>query len=122
MSRKEFSKKVKTAAYKRCGGPDKPKCEGCGRPLVAGRFQFDHVKADGLSGEPTLENCKVLCSGGKTSCHAIKTASDTAIMRKADAQRDAHRGTTRKKAKIKAPPKAEKPAGKASLPPRQLYR
>lgn len=119
MSRKEFPKKVRIAALKRADG----KCEGCGQPLKAGRFQFDHVVPDGLGGEPTLENCKVLCSGSRASCHGIKThEEDTPRMRKADAQRDAYQGTTRKKVKIPQRPKAERPPGKAPLPPRPMFR
>ncbi|MBF9233959.1 HNH endonuclease [Microvirga alba] len=121
-SRKEFPKAVKVATFKRCGGPDNPRCEECGQPLRPGRFQFDHIKADGFGGEPVSENCKVLCSGSRASCHSVKTEEeDKPRMRKADAQRDAHLGTTRKKAKIPQPPKAPKPPGKAPLPPRQLY-
>ncbi len=64
--RREFSAKVKVAAYERSQG----RCEGCGSVLHVGRFAYDHQIPDGLGGEPTLENCMVLC----TSCHGAKTA------------------------------------------------
>lgn len=115
MARKEFTKKVKLAALKRADG----KCEGCGQPLQPGRFQFDHIVPDGLGGEPTLENCKVLCSGSRASCHGIKThEEDTPRMRKADAQRDAHQGTTPARRKIPQPPRAPKKPSKP-LPERR---
>lgn len=73
--RREFSTKVKLSAWKRSGG----RCEpgrvahmsevGCGRKLFIGDINYDHVDPDGLTGEPTLENCAVLCR----SCHSIKT-------------------------------------------------
>ena len=82
--RREFPKRVRLAAAERARG----RCErhlwregeAClGRPVA-----FDHVQADGLGGEPTLENCAALCA----SCHKEKTQSeDNPRMRKADAQR-----------------------------------
>lgn len=66
MPRREFPAKVKVAAYERSKG----NCEGCGAMLFAGKFQYDHDKPDYFEGEPTLENCKVLC----TNCHGEKTA------------------------------------------------
>lgn len=74
MSRREFSGKVKDAAYKRSGG----RCEigrvpmpnvGCGAPLFAGNTYYEHINPDGLTGDPTLENCAVLCR----TCWRIKT-------------------------------------------------
>jgi len=65
MSRREFPAKVKLQAWDRCGGL----CEGCQGRLMPGRFQYDHVIADGLLGDPTLSNCEVLCS----VCHDLKT-------------------------------------------------
>lgn len=85
--RQEFSARVKAAALKRCMGADGiPRCEGqgCGQPLVAAFTNYDHDTPDGLGGEPTLENCKVLCK----TCHAAKTfGEDNPRMQKADAQR-----------------------------------
>lgn len=63
--RREFSAKVKADAAIRANGH----CEGCSRRLLAGDFHYDHEIPDGLGGEPTLENCRVLCR----SCHKLKT-------------------------------------------------
>lgn len=67
MSRREFPTKVKIDAFERAGG----RCENpaCGAKLTVGKFHYDHEIPDGLGGEPTLENCKVLCH----VCHAEKT-------------------------------------------------
>ncbi|MDJ0513100.1 MAG: HNH endonuclease signature motif containing protein [Methyloceanibacter sp.] len=68
MTRSEFPKSVKREAFERAGG----KCEECTRFLTPGKFQYDHVLADGLGGKPTLENCRVLCDW----CHGLKSAND----------------------------------------------
>lgn len=67
MSRKEFSKKVKLAAWMRCKGI----CEcGCGVKIIPGDGpEYDHDDEDFFGGEPTLENCKVL----RKRCHDAKT-------------------------------------------------
>jgi len=85
MSRREFSKAVMREAFARCGG----KCEGCGNHLYAGKYQYDHIIADSIGGEPVLSNCAVLCSG----CHAEKTTKlDTPRAAKTKRQRDRHLG------------------------------
>jgi 5-methylcytosine-specific restriction endonuclease McrA len=77
MTRAEFPKRVKLDAWTRSGG----RCEKCGAKLFPGKFAFDHVKADGLGGTATLDNCQVLC----TACHSRKThEEDRPIMAKAD--------------------------------------
>lgn len=68
-SRREFPHKVKALAFQRADG----RCERCTARLVVGKFAYDHVIADALGGEPTLENCAVLC----VACHGLKTPSDT---------------------------------------------
>lgn len=121
MARREFSVAVRKARLAHANG----KCEGCGLPLVKGRFQYDHDKPDGLGGEPTFENCRVLCSGSATSCHAIKTEADKALMQKADNVKHFHEGTrARPKVKIKCRPKEERPPRRLaeSLPPLQPRR
>lgn len=119
MSRREFGKRVKAAAFKRCGGPDNPKCEKCGTALEPGRFALDHVVPDGLGGEPTLENCMVLCS----PCHTEKTErQDKPVMRKADAQRDAHWNIKTPRRKIPSPPRAPKKPSRQLPERRSLYR
>lgn len=81
--RKEFPAAVKRAAFRRCcGNKGAPHCEGCGRPLRAGEIIYEHVQADGLGGEPTLENCKV---HGRKCCADPKTfTEDNPRMAKAD--------------------------------------
>lgn len=77
--RREFPAKVKAAAALRANGH----CEQCTRKLMAGDWHYDHEIPDQLGGEPTLENCKVLCR----SCHSLKTRK-TDIPRIAKAKRN----------------------------------
>jgi 5-methylcytosine-specific restriction enzyme A len=77
MPRKEFSKAVKVQATKRATRDGVTYCEGCGLPSK--RWHYDHENPDGLTGEPTLENCKLLC----VPCHATKTKQDVAAIAKA---------------------------------------
>lgn len=63
--RQEFSKPVRRDAFLRAKG----NCEGCGLRLALGKFHFDHDLPDDLGGEPTLDNCRVLC----VTCHKAKT-------------------------------------------------
>ena len=67
--RREFPQSVKLKAWERSGG----NCEGCSTKLFPGKFQYDHTNPDASGGKPTLDNCKVLCSGDKDSCHYKKT-------------------------------------------------
>lgn len=77
MTRREFPAQVRKEAWKRCKG----RCEKCTAKLFPGRFQYDHRIPDGLGGQPTLENCQVLCS----NCHLPKTHDeDRPMMQKAD--------------------------------------
>jgi 5-methylcytosine-specific restriction endonuclease McrA len=85
--RKEFSKQTKRDAFLRANGC----CEGesCGARLTIGKFHYDHSIADGLGGDPTLENCQVLC----TPCHKIKTATqDVPAIAKTKRIQDRQRG------------------------------
>jgi len=83
--RTEFPKRVKLAAWERSGGH----CETCRAKLFPGKFAFDHIRADGLGGEATLENCSVKC----TACHSTKThQEDRPRMAKADRQKAKHLG------------------------------
>ena len=67
MTRVEFTKATKLAAFRRALG----RCEGCGGLLMPGRFQYDHRNPNEFSGDASLENCQVLCVG----CHGGKTAT-----------------------------------------------
>lgn len=67
--RQEFSTAVRNAALARAKGC----CEGCGSPLVRGRYTFDHTIPWRRGGPSTIDNCKVLCKGTPTSCDNRKT-------------------------------------------------
>lgn len=73
--RREFPAKVKVESFRRANG----RCEECGCFLKPGKFAYDHIIADGLTGEPTLENCRALCFG----CHSDKTKTDMKLIAKA---------------------------------------
>lgn len=66
--RKEFSAKVKEAAFKRAAGH----CESCRAPLIVGRFTYDHRDPDYFSKNNSLENCQVI----GWCCDKPKTAKD----------------------------------------------
>lgn len=107
--RKEFKAAVRKARLEHCKKNGIPHCEGCGKAMVQGEWAFDHDKADGLGGDPTFENCRVLCNRGKTSCHSRKTElHDKPLMVKADAIRNQHNGTAKIKARIPSPPKVKR--------------
>lgn len=89
--RTEFPVSVKKAAFLRCcqnapegvkNIPNTPQCESCGLPLNARTgIIYEHLDADGLGGQPILENCGVWCS----TCSDIKThTEDNPRMAKAD--------------------------------------
>lgn len=86
QQRKEFPQKVRKAAFARCcrNGtmPGIPQCEHCGNVLRSGNIEYEHLQADGLSGEPVLENCGVWCA---VPCSSRKTfTQDNPRMAKAD--------------------------------------
>lgn len=85
--RREFPNHVKLAAWRRCGGH----CEACGA-LVTGVAEYHHVLEDGLGGEPTLENCQVLCR----ACHRDETRRGVKLMARADRAARFHAGIRRK--------------------------
>ncbi|WP_068305881.1 HNH endonuclease [Pararhodobacter sp. CCB-MM2] len=67
--RSEFPAKIRVAAFERAKGC----CEQCGVSIRPGNGpEYDHRIPDALGGEPTLENCDVLCR----SCHGAKTAKE----------------------------------------------
>ncbi len=65
MKRREFSTWVKSQAALRSGG----NCESCTRKMLAGDWHYDHRIPDAMGGEPSLDNCQVLCK----ACHSVKT-------------------------------------------------
>lgn len=89
VARREFSRKVKAQAFERCEG----RCEDCGARLAPGKFTYDHDNPDALGGEPTLENCKVLCD----ACDNPKTyQQDIPRIAKMKRVRDKHIGAATK--------------------------
>ena len=115
MARREFTKAVKVAAVKRATKDGKLFCEGCGC-LVTGRFEIDHIRADGLLGEPTLENARVLCA----ICHKEKTKSDVGAISKAKRLEASHLRIPRGNRGFQRREK-EKPALTKVVPRRGLY-
>ena len=94
--RREFSKTVRREALKRAN----KQCENktCGA-LFGLKFHFDHVIPDALGGEPTLENCEVLCH----VCHAEKTFKhDVPRIAKAKRVSDKHSGVDRPKGRLRS--------------------
>ncbi len=95
--RREFPKQVKRDAFLRANGC----CEGngCGARLSIGKYHYDHEIPDALGGEPTLENCLVLC----IACHKVKTSgSDVPAIAKTKRIRDRHIGINSTRTKIKS--------------------
>lgn len=76
MARKEFAKSVKVARLRHATREGVIYCEGCGVMIKPGMFAFDHDNPDGMTGEPTFDNCRVLCTAGEESCHGKKTKVD----------------------------------------------
>lgn len=113
MPRRDFPRKIKTAAIARAAG----KCEKCQAALKPREAEVDHILPDILGGEPVLANAMVLCR----PCHAEKTALDIRRTRKADRQRDKAIGAIKPKSKLAAPPKQPKTSRHQALPPRAMF-
>jgi len=80
--RREFPAKIRMAAYDRAEG----NCEHCGIH-IRHSAHYDHRIPDALGGEPTIENCQLLCK----ACHALKTcAEDVPTIAKSKRVRQKH--------------------------------
>lgn len=91
--RREFPLSVRKAAWARSGGS----CESCGIKIIAGIGpEYDHINPDSLTGEPTLDNCAVLCVG----CHRAKSRAERAGIAKAHRLDRKAAGLTPRKARI----------------------
>lgn len=91
--RREFTKAIKRDAAARAQG----RCENCSSRLAYGDYHYDHVIADALGGEPTLDNCQVLCR----TCHSLKTTErDVPLAAKAKRISDRAQGIKKHKRKI----------------------
>jgi len=133
MSRTEFSKPTKRLALER----SQMRCEAvgavygleaglrCSVSLAAG-VDFDHVTADALGGNNSLENCAAVC----IKCHRWKTSkNDVPKAAKVKRVSDKANGIKSTKAKIASAPfqKRERPERPKKpvlpeLPPRALYK
>ena len=83
--RQEFSKKTKLAAFARAKGH----CEECGRKLITGDIEYDHVIPCTFGGTNSLSNCRVLC---RSLCHKGKSAADAPRIAKSNRVRAKHLG------------------------------
>lgn len=113
MPRRDFPRKVKSAAIARAAG----RCEKCSAVLKPREAEVDHILPDVLGGEPVLANAMVLCK----VCHTAKTGDDIRRTRKGDRQRDKATGAIKAKSKLAAPPKQPKESRHAPLPRRNPF-
>lgn len=120
MSRREFPTAVKVAVIKRSTRKGATYCEGCG--ALAKRWQIDHIRPDGMGGEPVIANAQLLCE----PCFGAKNPKDTSTVARAKRQEAANLGARHVKREIPAGPSSlstkPKRAPRESLPPRSLYR
>ena len=49
------------------------KCAECGKPLIPGHYEFDHIQALEHDGNNALDNWRALCT---SPCHKLKTLKD----------------------------------------------
>ena len=85
MSRFEFTNATKRDAFVRAKG----KCEGCGFKLRSGEAHYEHIVAEWLTRDNSLDNCQVLC----VPCHKHKTGKrDVPMIAKAKRVRDREQG------------------------------
>ena len=79
MARREFPRSIKVAVIKRATRDGVVYCEGSGCGLPAKKWQIDHIRPDGLLGEPTIENAQLLCD----VCYGVKNPKDTTAIARA---------------------------------------
>ena len=107
MTRREFPAKVRTAVIKRATRNDVAYCENCS--AMAKRFQIDHVRPDGLLGDPTIENAMLICE----ACYREKNPKDASAIAQAKRREAKHVGADRPAGNIKSagfPKRDKKPA------------
>lgn len=101
MARQDFAKPVKVEIIKRATVNGVVYCEGCG--AQAKRFDIDHTIPDAMrtdkSRKLTSADGKLLCSGGKDTCHGKKTPDDVAKIAKAKRREARHLGVKTEPAK-----------------------
>lgn len=57
------------------------KCAGCGKRLIVGFFEFDHIQDLQHDGDNELDNWQALCT---KPCHRLKTKKGNQAREKAD--------------------------------------
>jgi 5-methylcytosine-specific restriction endonuclease McrA len=95
MSRREFSKSVRLAAWERCKGH----CETCGQKIVAG-VEYDHALENYVGGMNDLANCVCLC----VRCHRVKTKTNRPQIDKTRRIYEKRAGVRDKRRGFKKPP------------------
>lgn len=125
MTRREFPRSVKVAVVKRATRESVVYCEACG--AQAKRWQIDHVRPDGLGGDPTLGNAMLICE----ACFSAKNPADTRAIAKAKRREARHIGVkTQPAVQIKSrgftkttrdPKTGKTRIPRAALPPRQMF-
>lgn len=122
--RREFPKEIYAQIVRRAMQPTgEIACEGCGLVLGKKPYHVDHTIPDALFLD---KKRKLTAADGKClgveCCHAPKTKLDVANIAEAKRREAKNLGMkTKVKVKIPSPPKSEKPAGKPSLAPRNLF-
>ena len=129
MTRRNFSQSVLTRRFQFAGGLcewiDPETKVRCNAVLVPGRWHADHDNPDGLTGEPTFENCRALC----LYHHALKTKQDVKAIAKAKRREAKAIGATRPAGKIvnrgfdptaKSASRRDREP-RAALPPRPMF-
>lgn len=89
--RREFSAKVKIAAYEAAQGH----CVRCTAKLYPGKFRYNHRIPCALGGEATLQNCELLC----VNCDSVQTyGKDIPVIAKTKRIRTREAGVKRPRA------------------------
>ena len=116
MARREFPARVKVSVIKRATRGKAVYCEKCG--ALAKRWQIDHIRPDGLLGEPVIENAMLICE----PCWQEKNPKDTKTIAKAKRREAKNIGAVKPKGQIqnRGFVKAEKPERVSkTMPPRR---
>lgn len=120
MSRREFPRAVRVAVIKRATRDSVVYCEKCG--ALAKRWQIDHVRPDGLLGEPALDNAMLICE----PCWAVKNPADTSAIADAKRKEASHLRVRRRPkqplqsgSSLKGPERRHE--GRVALPVRAMY-
>lgn len=84
MTRAEFSKATKLAAWQACGGH----CQTCTAKLFTGNIEYHHDQECTFGGKADLQNCVVLCR----ACHSEITRRQAKVIAKSNRVRARHLG------------------------------